>query len=151
MSAHHGYAATNSFIRDVARLYDRYRRAAGDRVCLIPCVTPGFNDRGVRLAEDHFVQPRQWDPTAAEGSFFAESIERIALPFLDPKLNMVLITSWNEWNEDTGIEPLQMSPITTRDTSASGFDYTQGYRYAGHGFRYLEIVREKLGGTPPGN
>lgn len=31
----------------------------------------------------------------------------LALSLLDPKLNMVMITSWNEWHEDTSIEPAQ--------------------------------------------
>jgi hypothetical protein len=31
----------------------------------------------------------------------------MALDLLDPTVNMFLITSWNEWHEDTSIEPEQ--------------------------------------------
>jgi glycoprotein endo-alpha-1,2-mannosidase len=90
------------------------------------------------------VIPRQWEPGAAEGSFFAESLERIAKPLVDPDLQMVLITSWNEWNEDTAIEPAAPAPATTRDRDGEVF--TQGYAYEGFGKTYLEILRSRLGG-----
>jgi glycoprotein endo-alpha-1,2-mannosidase len=57
---------------------------------------------------------------------------------------MIMITSWNEWNEDTAIEPLAPSGPTRNDDSASGSDYTQGYAYSGHGLRYLETLRDKV-------
>ena len=56
---------------------------------------------------------------------------------------MVLITSWNEWSEDTAIEPLTPSVPTAVDRSATGNGFTQGYSYAGYGTRYLEILRER--------
>jgi len=63
---------------------------------------------------------------------------------VDPRLNMILITSWNEWNEDTAIEPLDPSGPTKTDTSSTGNKYTQGYSYSGHGLRYLETLRNKV-------
>ena len=54
-----------------------------------------------------------------------------------------MITSWNEWNEDTAIEPVAAAPATTNDRRG-GF-FTQGYPYEGYGTTYLDIVRDKLG------
>jgi hypothetical protein len=57
---------------------------------------------------------------------------------------MMLVTSWNEWSEDTAIEPAASAPATASDRSRSGSVYTQGYRYEGYGTRYLDILREKI-------
>ncbi len=137
-----GYGATSRFVPEAAMLYRRYRKVG--QVPIVPTVLPGFNDRAVRPHADHYVIPRRWEPNAAEGSFFAESLERIAKPLVDRDLRMVLITSWNEWNEDTAIEPAAPAPPTTRDRD--GVAFTQGYAYEGFGKTYLEILRYRLGG-----
>ena len=137
-----GYGASSTFVSDARALYERYREAAGDTP-LVPLAFPGYNDRGVRLGADHYAIPREWSPGAGEGSFFAEWLERFTLPLLDARLPMMLITSWNEWNEDTAIEPAAESAPTTTDTSPSGTTYTQGYRYEGYGRRCLDILCEK--------
>jgi glycoprotein endo-alpha-1,2-mannosidase len=136
-----GYGATSKFLRESVRLYRRYREASA--VPIVPDVIPGFNDRGARLAVDHFAIPRRWSADAPEGSFFAESIDRVGKPLADPKLRMILITSWNEWNEDTAIEPLEVSPPTVEDRSGERL-FSQGYAYEGFGSSYLEIVRNRL-------
>lgn len=134
-----GYGASSTFVSDARALYERYREAAGDTP-LVPLAFPGYNDRGVRLQADHYAIPREWSPGAGEGSFFAEWLERFTLPLIDARFPMMLITSWNEWNEDTAIEPAAESAPTTTDTSPSGTTYTQGYRYAGYGRRYLDVL-----------
>ncbi len=138
---HRGYGSASRFVRDSVKLYRRYRNAVG--IPIIPGVIPGFNDRAVRPEADHFVIPRRWTAEAREGSFFAEVIERIGKAMADPKLHAILITSWNEWNEDTAIEPVAPAPPTTRDVSGEGL-YTQGYAYEGFGSTYLEVVRDRL-------
>lgn len=137
-----GYGASSTFVSDARALYRRYREAVGD-VPLVPLAFPGYNDRGVRLEADHYAIPREWAPGAGEGSFFAEWLERFTLPLIDARLPMMLVTSWNEWSEDTAIEPAAESAPTASDTSPSGTTYTQGYRYEGYGKRYLEILCEK--------
>lgn len=136
-----GYGAKSKFVADAVKLYRRYREAGG--VPIVPGVMPGFNDRAGRLRENHFAIPRRWAPEAPEGSFFAESIERIAKPLADRKLQMVLITSWNEWNEDTAIEPVELAPPTADDASGRQL-FTEGYPYEGFGSTYVEIVRDRL-------
>lgn len=141
---HRGYAAGNSYLADVADKYREYydaARALG--IAFAPGVLPGFNDRGPRLGYDHFVTPRRMYHDAPEGSFYEQSIDQTVTPFLDPNLNMALITSWNEWNEDTSIEPVDVSPASSRDETSS-MRFTQGFNYAGYGTAYLEITRDKF-------
>lgn len=136
---HSGYGAESSFVPDVNDLLKRYRTAAGS-VPILPSIIPGYNDRGVRLKEDHFPIPRQWSRDAADGTFLAEMFRRVLVPNLDERLPIGFITSFNEWNEDTGIEPVEFAPHTTDDESGRDA-FTGGYRYEGHGFEYLETLR----------
>jgi glycoprotein endo-alpha-1,2-mannosidase len=140
-SRHRGYGSSSKFLSDSVKLYRRYRDASP--IPIVPDVIPGFNDRANRLELDHFVIPRRWAADAPEGSFFAEAIEQIAKPLADRRLRTVLITSWNEWNEDTAIEPLAAAPPTAEDVSKRQL-FTEGYTYEGFGTTYLEIVRDHL-------
>lgn len=138
---HRGYGARSKFVGDAAKLLRRYRDASA--VPIVPGIIPGFNDRGTRLDEDHFAIPRRWSEGAAEGSFLAEALERIGKPFVDRRVDMLLVTSWNEWNEDTAIEPLAPAPATRDDASGSR-RFTQGYAYEGFGTAYLAVLRDRL-------
>ena len=141
---HGGYGAQSEFVPDIAALFQRYRNVMGPGVAFVPSVIPGYNDRGVRLKRDHYAIPRQWSTNSPEGSFLDQAIERLAMPFLDPNLQMTLVTSWNEWNEDTAIEPISNAPPTCADESESGRDFTQGHAYAGAGTLYLETLRDRF-------
>mgnify|MGYP000014260914 CR=1 FL=1 len=68
-------------------------------VTFIPGVLPGFDDTNVRPEANHPPIPR-----SVEGF---ESQLDIAISLFDPQHNMFMITSWNEWHEDTSIEPAQ--------------------------------------------
>ena len=140
---HRGYRGLTRLLADSARLYERYREAAGSRTVLFPQVLPGYNDRVMRLAAiDHFPIPRRVRPDAPDGSTLATYIERLAHPFLDPRNPVVLVTSFNEWNEGSQIEPTSLSPATSRDTSRDGSRYTSGFPYAGYGTAELETLRD---------
>ena len=73
-------------------------------------------------------------------------IEQIAKPLSDPKAQrMWTITSFNEWYEDTQIEPTAGDqPASNKDDSGSGDYYTEGDRYPDYGMLYLDILRDTL-------
>lgn len=140
--SHAGYGAESAFVPDVNDLYQRYVDATAGAVPIVPGVLPGYNDRGVRPTLDHYVIPRAWSAGAGEGTFLAEMLRQVADRWVDARVPMVMVTSWNEWNEDTGIEPLRDGPATAADTPGDGFIQTGGYPYAGFGTRYLEVLRD---------
>ncbi len=141
---HIGYASESTFIADVSEQYRRYRKAAGRDLVFVPGVIPGYNDRGVRLAKDNYAIPRSWTEEPSSGYLLSRMLDRVGLPFVDPEIPLLMITTWNEWNEDTAIEPLRPAPATRRDHTPSGSAATQGYAYEGFGTRYLEIIRDKV-------
>lgn len=80
------------------------------------CAMPGYDDTGVRPDQSHPVLPRM------EGRFFERSLRDA----IDASVGeqAVMICSYNEWYEDTQIEP------------------TEGY-----GSKYLEIIKAIKDGT----
>jgi hypothetical protein len=61
---------------------------------------------------------------------------------------MVHITIFNEWREDTQIEPSVVTAPTTTDTSPTRSQYTQGLVYQGYGTTYLDILRNEIALAP---
>ena len=53
------------------------------------------------------------------------------------------MTVWNEWNEDSGIEPVP-GVATSKDDSPTGTEYTQGYTYGGEGDSALQVLRKDI-------
>lgn len=141
-TSHAGYGNQSRFVPDVNGLYQRYRDATGGEVPVVPGVLPGYNDRGVRPSLRHYVIPRAWERGGEEGTFLAEMLRQVADRWVDPRAPMVIVTSWNEWNEDTGIEPLRAAPPTSADLATDGTSRTDGAPYAGVGTRYLEVLRD---------
>ncbi|MGC1404394.1 MAG: glycoside hydrolase family 99-like domain-containing protein [Thermodesulfobacteriota bacterium] len=137
-----GYGSQSTFLFDVHTLYQEYQSAIGKEINFIPAIIPGYNDRGVRLSENHPVIPRQFREGDEEGSFFSQALKQTVVPFIDPNLSLALITSFNEWNEGTQIEPTVESAVTRKDRSPSKTDYTQGYAYRGYGEKYLSILQD---------
>jgi glycoprotein endo-alpha-1,2-mannosidase len=138
-----GYPGTTNIAADQRFLLTVYRNATAGRVPVIPDVEPGFNDRGFRLLTEHPAQPRQWLPGSDSGSSLDHFFRCVAIPELDPSLPIVMLTSWNDWNEDTGIEPIGGTP-TSADDSASHVQYTQGYRYGDEGRSALKTLRSDV-------
>jgi glycoprotein endo-alpha-1,2-mannosidase len=136
-----GYPGTTSIVADETALYRRYAAASGGSVPVIPDVTPGENTRGVRLSVNEPAEPRQWLPGEGSGSTLEQFLDQIARPVLNPQVPIVFVTTWNEWNEDTAIEPIGGTP-TAKDDSPSGTAYTQGYTYGGEGSTDLNVIRD---------
>jgi glycoprotein endo-alpha-1,2-mannosidase len=135
-----GYPGTTDIVADERHLLSEYSAATDGRVPVIPDISSGFNDRGFRLATNHPAQPRQWLPGEGPASTLDHLFRCVAIPEVDPALPMVMVTSWNDWNEDTGIEPIGGTP-TDVDDSPTGNAYTQGYTYGGEGRKALHVLR----------
>ena len=107
-------------------------------ISFIPCVSPGFNDRGVRLGVDHPPLPRKLNgATSAPGTLFRALLQG-ALFLVDPAMsNLVLVNSFNQWHEDTQIEP------AVGIKASNPFTYTVGVEYEGYDERYLDILRDE--------
>jgi glycoprotein endo-alpha-1,2-mannosidase len=113
---------------------------APTNVAFIPTASPGFNDSGVRSG--HPAAPRYLtdDPNSKEGDLFARMLNEVVVPRTDPKADDILmINSFNEWHEDTQIEPTIVAPRTNVDDSGTQ-RYTEGHYYEGYGNLYLDIL-----------
>jgi glycoprotein endo-alpha-1,2-mannosidase len=138
-----GYPGTTHIAADQRFLLTLYRQATDNKVPVLPVVQPGFNDRGFRLTTNHPAQPRQWLAGDGPSSTLDQMLRCVAIPEVDPALPIVMVTSWDDWNEDTGIEPIPGTP-TTKDDSPSGTAYTQGYQYGGEGTSELQTLRQDV-------
>jgi len=101
----------------------------------IPAVTPGYNDRRIRFEQDKPPLARTLTVNDTEGSLFAYQLSK-AKELVDPNLhNLLIINSFNRWDDDTQIEPL----VGVRTNEP--YEMTQGVYYEGYGELYLDILR----------
>jgi hypothetical protein len=147
-----GGGSTSAALEQLAAVYDDARAAiAPENIGFIPTASPGFNDKGVRPG--HPAAPRYLvdDPESSEGDLFARMLSEVVVPRTDPNVDDILmINSFNEWHEDTQIEPTIIAPPTNADDSGTG-QYTEGYFYQGYGNLYLDILRTATTPTLPGD
>lgn len=141
MKEHAGSSGAEKFLTDTETLYRRYQSyAATAGIDFFPGVLPGYNDRGVRPKEDHFVLPRTVQPGGSD--FFALGLKQLVRPFaFRSKTFLYAITSWNEWNEGTQIEPAAPSASTAEDDTGKR-QFTTGEIYYGYGRRYLDDLKQ---------
>lgn len=117
------------FLQRVSQRVEQFRRVAErEGVAFIPGALPGYDDRGERLAEDHHVLPR----TVGSTSLLDETLS-MAAPLVDPHLGLVAVTSFNEWNEDT-----QLEPTVAADPTSDPTVLTQGFPFVPYGPTPLE-------------
>jgi len=107
----------------------------------IPAATPGFNDKGVRAGNTPL--SRQLTESSEFGSLFRAMLQQAVQLVDDSTGGLLMITSFNEWHEDTQIEPVNLTDATKIDDSATGTDYTNGLAYEGYGEAYLNILNEE--------
>ncbi|MEX0977443.1 MAG: glycoside hydrolase family 99-like domain-containing protein [Pirellulales bacterium] len=134
--------STSAAIAELAKVYDDARAAIAPLgVAFIPTASPGFNDKGVRGG--HPAAPRYLvlDAKSPAGHLFQRMLRDVAVPRTDPKAkNILMINSFNEWHEDTQIEPAATAVRTHLDDSGKD-RFTEGYFYEGYGDKYLKILR----------
>jgi hypothetical protein len=129
-----GHAGKNK-VAEYFQHQSKWKQAALMENChYIPAVSPGYNDRGVRLESEHPALSRKITAEAEEGSLFHYQL-KLAKQLVDPEIdNMILVNSFNEWHEDTQIEPV------VGETAVWPPIKTQGLDYVGYGDLYLEIL-----------
>ena len=111
----------------------------------IPAISPGYNDKAVRAGHPGRARYFEDVPGSQEGDLFRAMVRDVALPNVDPLAgNVIMVTSFNEWYEDTQIEATAgTSPPTAKDDSASGKFYTEGDIYRDYGYLYLDLLRKE--------
>ena len=124
----------------------QWETLSGNNIDFIPAISPGYNDRSVRgdLISSHWPCSRKLNNESNEfGSLFTGMIDRLV-----PGVEMIMINSWNEWHEDTQIEPTTVAAPTNLDdgltTSYYAGWYTEGVYHEGYGMRYLDILRDQF-------
>jgi len=131
-------------------LTENYRHAKAQAnsvgTAFMPTIAPGYNDTAVRRGHPGRARYFTDGSGSEEGDIFRAMIRDVALPHLDPRCGSILmVTSFNEWYEDTQIEATSGSaPATERDDSESLTGFTGGDRYVDYGTLYLDILRDAV-------
>ena len=108
----------------------------------IPAVTPGFNDKGVR--NNHKALSRKLTKEAEYGTLFSALVTQAKNLTDDASEGLMFVTSFNEWHEDTQIEPVKFAEPTNEDISGNDQNFTEGLSYEGYGTLYLDILRNTV-------
>ena len=139
-----GYAGIER-LTDLANRNKEWRdqtRAHGE-CAFVPGIAPGYNDRSVR--DGNTALARKLDEDEPEGSLFRVSLE-MALDLTEESTGkMLMITSWNEWHEDTQIEPVVSMGQQTDDPwnlTCYGDPCAKALTYEAYGDLYLDILRD---------
>lgn len=136
--------------RAIAFLSENYQRAKREAnsvgTAFIPTIAPGYNDTAVRKGHPGRARYFSDDEHSREGDIFRAMIREVALPHLDRRCDQIMmVTSFNEWYEDTQIEATSgTAPPSATDDSTSGTYYTGGQRYVDYEYLYLDILRQML-------
>lgn len=100
---------------------------------MIPSVFPRYNDRGVRIDIDHYVIPED-----NGSSFFRGQLKNVSRFLSD---GILLVTSFNEWYEDTQIEPCGR-PDEYGQICNEPESITEGHQHYVYYKDFLKIIRE---------
>ena len=142
MGQPNGYAKKKAVL-DYSREQAEWKRAANKQGCAyIPGATPGYNDKAVRDG-DYTAMSRKLTKRREYGSLF-KALLRTGKKLIDTKAsNMLIVNSFNEWHEDTQIEPVVQGGRTKRPWSL-----TKGKPYEGYGELFLDILSMQTSSKP---
>jgi hypothetical protein len=142
------FDGTTKAVDFLAENYAQAREAANSvGTAFMPAIAPGYNDTAVRDGNPGRARYFLDVEGSREGDIFRAMIRKAALPHLDPLAdNIMMVTSFNEWYEDSQIEPTAgTEPASNKDDSESGERFTGGRTYHDYGFLYLDILRQEVG------
>lgn len=107
----------------------------------ITTISPGYNDRAVRREADHLALDRAivgYD----KGSLLKAHLQGTTLrSWPSTGESLMIVNSWNEWHEETTLEPVAVSGAVA---SSTPFDITQGIEYEPYGTKYVNIIGEYM-------
>jgi len=140
-----GYAGMNR-LNNLAERNRQWREETqrhGD-CSFIPAVSPGYNDRGVRYEKNHPALSRKLCETCEEGSLFRTSIQK-SLDLTDESNRLMMVNSWNEWHEDTQIEPTISIGQTNQPMNMTCYGNlcSKALTYDAYATLYLDILKEE--------
>lgn len=134
---HGGEQGIRQFLLDSAEMFKHYSAVANTLgIEFIPTALSGYNDQGIRPAAKHFIIPRS---TAEFAETLSATLKLWVKPQLDRHYPFFTVTSWNEWNEGTQIEPAREQAVPEGETV---IEY--GEKYRGYGKEKLEKLRATL-------
>lgn len=142
-----GFGGTQKAIDYLAGNYRKAKKVANSvGTAFIPAIAPGYNDRAVREGNPGRARKFTDLENSQEGDVFRAMIRQVGLPNLDPTANnMMVITSFNEWYEDSQIEATSgKQPPSSTDDSESGTFFTGGESYVDYEYLYLDILKEEV-------
>ena len=149
-----GYIGSREKVTEYYQEQNQWRALALAQNCaFIPGVSPGFNDRGVRPEVERIPLSRRLNEESPEGSLFEVALQE-ARTIVDPKMgNLLMVNSWNEFHEDTQIEPVIsiVDDDTTDGPTSTNLPthLTYGLEYEGYGDLYLRILKEETDSWTP--
>ena len=140
------YPNDNSCVASMEQRWTNYQVLAQNAgIHFIPNIAPGFNKNGWGSNPNEFwVCPPRLSPESSHTSVLDGTCD-LALTYMDSSLRMVTLTSFNEWHEDTQVEPTIVSDTTSRDNNNG--QISKGYAYKGYGTDRLEVILSKFGGA----
>lgn len=149
MSRDGSYPYQNDCFDDIEFLWNFFKSKAKEAgIKFIPNVAPGFNKDGWGSNPNEFwACPPRIHPDSSHVSVLSKMCD-LAKKYIDSSFNYVTITSFNEWHEDTQIEPTVVTEETNIDIS-NGL-YANGYFYKGYGTDRLEVIAKKFNKTITG-
>jgi uncharacterized protein YeaC (DUF1315 family) len=106
----------------------------------IPSTTPGFSNTGFKNGELGMrPMSRRLTQQAKEGSLFELMLIKAKAQLDQDTGNMMMITSFNEYHEDTQIEPVTSS---VSNTATLPTNLTYGLEYVAYETLYLDLVKK---------
>mmetsp|Transcript_6962 Transcript_6962/g.17002 ORF Transcript_6962/g.17002 Transcript_6962/m.17002 type:complete len:907 (-) Transcript_6962:1042-3762(-) len=144
-----GYIGSREKVTEYYKEQNQWRAMAKNQDCaFIPAVSPGFNDRGVRPEKNRIPLSRRLNKDSDEGSLFQAALEE-ARTIVDSVVgNLIMVNSWNEYHEDTQIEPVFDVDKSKKDTNLPN-EFTYGLDYNGYGNLYLQILKDETSKWDP--